>query len=335
MTRSPALVLAHWPGLDLYGPDDLARLGEVGTVLDTEPIADWQEPRATELLAEAEVIVGHWGCPRIDAAVLDRAPRLGLVAYAAGTVKGTVDEAVFGRGVRVTSGAPANAEPVAELTLAAVLFALKDVPWRRDEMRDPSLAARRQPSPVPLGSWGKTVGIVGASLVGRRVIELLGAFPHIAVTLYDPFVTEGEAVALGVTKLDLDELCRTCDVLSVHAPDLPATRGMIGRAQLAALRTGATVVNTARGALVDHDALVDELAAGRLTAVLDVTDPEPLPPDHPLLSLPTAFVTPHLAGSEGTELVRMVEHVAEEVRRWAAGEPAAHEVTADQLPRLA
>jgi phosphoglycerate dehydrogenase-like enzyme len=289
-------------------------------------------------LARTRVILGHWGCPPLDLSVVDRAPNLGLFAYAAGTVKQTVDPAVFDRGIRITSGAVANAEPVAEFTLAAILFCNKDVFWQRDVRRiprDPALRHFRPPSTVAVGNYDKTIGIVGASLIGRRVIELLAPFPRLQVALYDPYVDHQEAAALGVAKLDLDELCSTSDIVSIHAPDLPSTRHMIGAAQLAAMRTGATVINTARGALLDHDALRAEAASGRLYAVLDVTDPEPLPDTDPLWSLPNVFLTPHLAGSLGTELGRMIDHAVDEIDRWRVGRPARNEITKDQLPRLA
>ncbi len=322
-------------GLHLFSDNDLDHIGRTCRLLDREPLASWDDPRADALLGDAEVIVGHWGCPYVDGAVLDRAPRLGLFAYAAGTVKGTVDAEVFERGVRVTSGANANAEPVAEFTLAAVLFANKQVLWRRDEMRDPTIGPAFQTGADPVGNWNKTIGIVGASLVGRRVIDLLRPFEHLAVSLYDPYVTQDDARALGVTTMGLDELCASSDILSIHAPDLPATRRMIGAPQLAALRTGATVINTARGALLDHEALTAETKAGRLYAMLDVTDPEPLPRDHLLRTLPNVFVTPHLAGSEGTELARLTDYVADEIRLWAAGRPARNAITSTQLARLA
>jgi phosphoglycerate dehydrogenase-like enzyme len=188
---------------------------------------------------------------------------------------------------------------------------------------------------VAIGNYGRTIGIVGASLIGRRVIEMLRPFPQLHVLLYDPFVDADGAARLGVELSGLDGLCARSDVLSIHAPDLPSTKGMIGADQLAALPTGATVVNTARGALLDHDALVDELSTGRLRAVLDVTDPEPLPDDHPLRSLPNCWLSPHLAGSQGAELTRLIDHAAQEIERWRAGEPALNEVLASQLDRLA
>lgn len=337
-TSLPTLLIAHYQGLILFDDDALARLGDVANVLDPEAIGNWDDPRAADLLADAEVILGHWGCPRLDADTLDRAPNLGLFAYAAGTLKGTVSDAVFERGIRVTSGAAANAQPVAEFALASILFANKDVFWQRDRQhrpRDPAMFEHRPPSAVPVGNVGKTIGIVGASLIGRRVIELLRPFSDLTVALYDPFVDADEAAALGVTKLELDELCAVADVLSIHAPDLPSTRHMIGAPQLAALRTGATVINTARGALLDHDALCAEVAPGRLNAVLDVTDPEPLPDDHLLRKLPNVFLTPHIAGSLGTELGRLVDHACEEIRRWRMGLPAMNGITKDRLARMA
>ena len=338
MQTRPALVIAHHPSLRRFDDAALARIAEVADIIDPEPVGDWADPRADDLLARAEVILGHWGCPPIDASVLDRSPHLGLFAYTAGTIKRIVDASVFERSIRVTSGAAANAEPVAEFTLAAILFTNKDVFWQRDirrAPRDPAGREFRQASAIPVGNYDKTVGIVGASMTGRRVIELLAAFDHLDVVLYDPFVDDDAAAALGVRKMELDELCATCDILSIHAPDLPSTRHMIAAPQLAALRTGATVINTARGALLDHDALLAEVSTGRLSAVLDVTDPDPLPEDHPLWALPNVFVTPHLAGSLGTELRRLVDHAADEIDRWRSGRPARNEITIARLAHLA
>ena len=272
----PNIVIAHMPQILGFTDADLDRVASVGTVLDRVPVSAWNDSRADALLAVADVVLAHWGCPAIDVTVLDRAPNLGLIAYAAGTVKTVVTDAVWTREIRVTSGAVANAEPVAEFTIAAILWANKDALWRRVHTGQPD---RPTTGGVPRGNYGKTIGLVGASLVGRRVIELLALFPDLDVTLYDPFVTSEEAADLGVTKLDLDELCAGCDILSVHAPLLTSTVGLVGAPHLAALRDGATVINTARGPIIDHDALTAELTSGRLRAVLDVTDPEPLADD--------------------------------------------------------
>ncbi len=333
--NKPNIVIAHLPRLPLFSPADHDRLRAVGTLLDPEPIGDWSDARATTLLGEADIVLGHWGCPTLTADVLDRAPRLAMLAYGAGTVKTVVTEAVFDRGLRVTSCADANAEPVAEFTLGAILLANKDVFWRRDLLRAPEIAAQRQRSERPLGNWDKTIGLVGASLVGRRVVELLRPFSQFTVVLYDPYLSPAEAAALGVAKVELDELCAVSDIVSIHAPDLPSTFHMIGEPQLASMRTGATLINTARGRLVDHEALVAEVGSGRLSAMLDVTDPEPLPADHPLRTLPNVYLTPHLAGSEGSELGRLTDWVIDEIERFVDDRPPRHAITPDMLDTTA
>jgi phosphoglycerate dehydrogenase-like enzyme len=331
----PVIVFGMLDGMveHLFTTDQLARLEASGTVADPMPISAWDDPRADALLGRVEVLVGHWGCPTLTPEVLDRAPGLRLFAYAAGTVKWQVTDAVFERGIVVTSAAAANAVPVAEYAVAAILLANKGVFVVREQQRDPD--ARVTLDRARVGNRGTRVGIVGASLVGRLVIDALRA-TDLRLAVYDPYLSVAEADALGVEKVDdLDELCASVRLLSIHAPDIPPTRGMIGVAQLAALPDGATVVNTARPALVDQDALVAELTAGRLAAVLDVTEPDPLPAGHPLLGLPNAFVTPHVAGAMGNELVRLSELAVTEVERFVAGAPALYPVVAADLDRIA
>jgi phosphoglycerate dehydrogenase-like enzyme len=222
--------------------------------------------------------------------------------------------------------------PVAEYTVGAILWANKAAFVERERLRGvemPPLPRRH-----PVGNWAKRIGVVGASHVGRAVIALLAPY-RCEVVVADPYLTPDEAARLGVTAVDLDTLLATSDVVSLHAPALPETERMIAARQLARMMDGATLINTARGVLVDHDALVAELRTGRLCAVLDVTDPEPLPVDHPLLHLPTCVVTPHLAGSQGTEMSRLAELALDEIARFAAGEPALHPILASDVGRVA
>jgi phosphoglycerate dehydrogenase-like enzyme len=323
-----------YAGMEPYAlrPEHLARLAELCEVLEPTAVESLDTDRAAAVLAEAEILLGHWGCTRLDEARLAQAPRLRMLAYAAGTVKDVVTPATFERGILVTSGAAANAVPVAEYTVAVILLANKDAFVAAARMRDPNVLGG--PRRHPVGNWGKRIGIVGASHVGRLVIELLAPY-QLEVVVADPFLDAAGALALGARLVDLDELLATSDVVSLHAPALPETRHMIGAAQLAAMMDGAVLVNTARGSLLDHDALVAEVASRRLTAVLDVTDPEPLPPDHPLLRLPGAWVTPHLAGSAGAELSRMAELVLEEIERYCTGRPPLHPVHEQDLRVIA
>lgn len=332
---APVIVFGMLEGMigHLFTPGQLARLAASGRIADPVPLSSWDDPRADALLVEVEVLVGHWGCPTLTADVLVRAPRLRLFAYGAGTVKWQVTDAVFERGIVVTSAAAANAVPVAEYAVAAILLANKGVFVVREQQRDPDARVTLDRSRI--GNCRTRVGIVGASLVGRLVIDALRA-TDVELAVYDPYLSAEEADAIGVEKIDdLDALCASVRLLSIHAPDIPQTRGIIGGAQLALLPDGATVVNTARPALVDQDALLAELTAGRLAAVLDVTEPDPLPAGHPLLTLPNAFVTPHVAGAMGNELVRLSELAVSEVERFVAAQPPLHPVTAADLDRIA
>jgi phosphoglycerate dehydrogenase-like enzyme len=186
-----------------------------------------------------------------------------------------------------------------------------------------------------LSNHRRTVGIVGYSKVGRRVVDLLGRIGSAITLVADPYVTRGPIERAGATLLDLPELLRRSEILSLHGPALPGTRHMIGAAELALLPDGATAINTARGSLIDTAALTHECRQGRLFAILDVTDPEPLPSDHPLRHLPTVVITPQLAGSLGSEVLRLSDSMLDEIGRWTADEPLLAEVTAADLALIA
>ncbi len=335
MATKPRIVFGMLDGMveHLFTADQLARLGAVGEIGDPVPFATFDDERAATALAHAEILVGHWGCPTLTAEVMALAPKLGLFAYGAGTIKWQVTDAVWERGIVVTSAAAANAVPVADYAVGAILLANKGVFLVRELVRNPGVRLPLNLSKV--GNCGARIGIVGASFVGRMVVERLRD-TDLLLSVYDPYLTAADAAAMGVAKVDdLDELCASVDLLSIHAPDIPLTRGMIGAAQLALLHDGVTVLNTARPALIDQDALIAELTAGRLAAVLDVTEPDPLPAGHPLLALPNAFVTPHVAGAMGNELVRLSELAVQEVERFVAGEPPRYPVHAEDLDRIA
>nr|WP_277605331.1 hydroxyacid dehydrogenase [Glycomyces sp. L485] len=300
-------------------------------VLDIDPgaVAErFDEPRTAEALAETEVIVSGWGSPSLDAAAIEAAPSLHTVLHTAGTVK-WLSEAAWGRGIAVSSSAGANAVPVAEYTLASILMAGKGIFGLREDFRVKRSFVLGYIHPE-VGNFGRVIGVIGASKIGRRVIELLQPFDF-EILLADPFVDEAEAAKLGAELVGIDELVARADIVSVHAPSLPETVHLIDAERLAAMKAGAVVVNTARGSLVDTEALIAELREGRLSAVLDVTEPEPLPPESPLFDLPNVFLTPHVAGSQGNELARMGLRMVEEAERLAAGEPLAHRVDPTRL----
>ncbi|MFC9328905.1 hydroxyacid dehydrogenase [Kitasatospora sp. NPDC057015] len=318
----------------LFDDRTLARLAELADLDPARVLDDFTTQEAVTSLAEVEVIVSSWGCPPIDDAVLAAAPRLRAVVHAAGSIKHHITDACWRRGIRVTSAAWANALPVAEYTVAAVLLANKQLLRIREDYRSRRAPYDWQSGYRGAGNYRRTVGIVGASRIGRRVIELLR--PHdLDLLLHDPYVDAVEAARLGARAVGLDELCAASDTVSIHAPELPDTLHLIDRRRLALMRDGATLINTSRGALVDQGALERELASGRLDAVLDVTVPEVLPADSPLYDLPNVVLTPHIAGSLGGELHRMAAAAVDELARYAGGRPFAHPVLAEDVHRTA
>jgi phosphoglycerate dehydrogenase-like enzyme len=319
-----------YPGLDglVFEPATLDRLTAATRLVSPTPSAavadDWRD---------VEILVTGWGCPALDAAALDRLPDLRLVAHAAGTVRGLVTDALWDRGVTVTSAAAANAVPVAEFTFAAVVMAAKDLFGVRDRHRRVR-GASGVVDQGRMGTRGRRIGLIGASTIGRLVIERLRTLDvELAVT--DPYLDADDAQALGVTRMDLDDLLGWADIVSVHAPALPSTRHLLDAAALARMPDGAWLINTARGSLVDTDALTAELVSGRLHAFIDTPDPEPLPADSPLYGLDNAVLTPHIAGSMGSEVARMGDLAVTEVERFVAGQPLLHPVTRADLDRIA
>jgi phosphoglycerate dehydrogenase-like enzyme len=287
----------------------------------------------TEGLADLEAVFATWGMPVLSAGQLDLLPSLKAVFYAAGSVRHFAGP-LLERGIIVVSGADANAVPVAEYTLAAVLFSLKRG-WSQ------ALALRQGKGPgawsrQPMtGAYGSVIGLIGLSMVGRKVCRLLRNF-DLKVIAYDPVIDPRETDELDVELCPLEEVFARGDVVSLHAPLLPGTRGMITGAMIESMKAGSTFINTARGAIVAEEEMVAVLRRRPdLWAVLDVTDPEPPPAGSGLYELPNVILTPHIAGSMGGEVKRMADLVIAEFEAWRAGRLLRHAVSLKDLPTMA
>jgi phosphoglycerate dehydrogenase-like enzyme len=279
------------------------------------------------LLPGANAIMTSWDVARLDRDVIGAAPALGALAHMGGSVRRVVSDAVWEAGIRVTSAAPALGQDVAETTVGLIIVGIKRIWPLAQHVREGGW--RETPWWPSRELRGRVVGIVGGGNIGRHVVRLLASLePRMVV--YDPYLSDAEAARLGVEKAELDDLLRRADVLTLHAPSLPETEGMIDARRLALMKDDALIVNTARGSLIDERALIAELSKGRFFAFLDVTDPEPPAADSPLRRLPNVVVTPHLAGCI-ENCTRMSEMAVEELRRFFAGEPALYEVTPARL----
>jgi len=303
----------------VFSTDDVRRLMRLVEVDPTQILTSFDQVPKAEL-GEVELLLTGWGAPTLGAPELDAMPNLRGVVHWGGGVA-FLDSSAAERGIAVSSARAANAIPVAEFTVAMVVLAAKDAFWASRRYAQQQRRIDREAELPHAGLFGTTVGIVGASSIGTRVLQLLRGY-DVDLVLYDPSVSAETARQLGAEHVDdLVELARRSTILSIHAPELPHLRGMISREVLAALPDRATVINTARGALIDQDALIAELQDGRIRAILDVTEPDVLPAGHPLYTLPNVFLTPHLAGSMGSELRRLGSAATSEVARFVAGEP--------------
>lgn len=311
--------------------DELGRFAEVVHHDHPEPAG---AEMLADLLADADACITSWGVATIDAHVLAGAPRLRAMAHMGSSVKRFVSDAVWERGVRVTSAGVTLARDVAETTLGLMIVGRKQIWPLGQHVRDGGWRDSPAWDMWPARELARsTVGIIGASNVGRHVIDLLAPFDA-EILVADPFLDDEGAAALGVERVELDELLARADVVSLHCPETPETYHLLDSPRLAMMRDGALLINSARGALIDEPALIAELRTGRIFAFLDVTDPEPPALDSPLRQLANVVVTPHTAGCI-ENCNRMGELAVEELRRFFAGEPAVYEIRKEMLDRIA
>jgi phosphoglycerate dehydrogenase-like enzyme len=307
---------------ELYPPPVLDRLEALGEVTYNDTGDQYVEAQLSDHLEGVDVCLTGWGCPTLTEAVLSGADSLQLVAHVGGSVAAVASDALYDREIAVCSANRVMAPFVSEAVLAYTLSALRSVPQfdgalKRGEWPD----NRVFPSET---LYGATVGFVGLGEVGRNLLGLLEPF-DVTVNVYDPYVsTEDLGDVPFATLTDLDETLETADVVSIHASMTSETYHMLDTEKLALLADGCLLVNAARGAIVDEDALVTELDSRRLGAALDVYEAEPLPGGHPFRDQDGAVLGPHVAGNPSRG--HLADAVVAEVERLAAGDPLQHTV---------
>jgi phosphoglycerate dehydrogenase-like enzyme len=309
----------------------MEKLLQLGEVTQNEDLKAPNKERVKELIKEADIAITSWGTPSLDKDILDTAPNLKLIIHAAGSVKPIMSDQIFPRGIRVVSCANAIGIGVAETALGLTIISVKNVKELDTDIHNGEWAKNKMKTKE---MYGINIGVVGAGWVGRHFIKLLKNF-HVNILLYDPFVSEEQAKELGVKKVELDELMRSSEVVSLHAPSLPATNKMINRSNLKLMKDGATLINTARGSLIDEEALYEECKTGRIKACLDVTDPEPPAVDHPFRTLPNIIMTPHIAGAVTNGRFRIGLYTVQAIESFINREPILGEVKEEQLATIA
>lgn len=306
-----------------YGSEEWTALGERVELLCDRPLSAAEALSDPARLARVEILFSGWGGFPLNTEILAGLPRLRAVFFAGGTIKGVVTDAFWDLSIPIVSAAPANARPVAEYTLAALVFGLKGFVPRAAGLRagEPWGQSRAWP-----GTYRSTVGLVSFGAIAREVRRLLGSF-SVDVIVHDPYLTAAQARTHDVTPVSLDDLFSRSHAVSIHTPSLPETAGMIRAEHLLRLPPHSTFINSARGAVIDEPGLVAALRTRPdIQAFLDVTSPEPPPADSPLRSLPNVFLTPHVAGSIGVECRRMTHFLIAELDELLDGQPLRHAV---------
>ena len=285
--------------------------------------------------ADTEYIFSTWGMPAFtEAEIKTYLPALKAVFYGAGSVQGFA-RPFLNCGVKVFSAWAANAVPVAEYTVAQIILAGKDFFVQSRLLSKEDRAAAQARHGGHIGNYRKRVGLIGCGMIGSLVAEMLKGY-DLEVLAFDSFMSEEKAERLGVTPCSLEELFSTCSVVSNHLANNKDTQKMLRYEHFSVMLPYATFINTGRGAQVVEEDLVRVLnERADLTAVLDVTHPEPSPAGHPFYSLPNCFMTPHIAGSLGGEVVRMAEYMVNEYEALTAGRLVKYEVTLKMLETMA
>ena len=241
---------------------------------------------------DIDICVCCWGVPKFDAFVLEKANKLKFIGYLAGSVANVTSDEMYDRGIRISCGNEMFAQSVAECTVAYMLCAQRDL--------------RKYNNITNAGGWKesaftcrslieKEVGVVGYGAISRYLLEMLKPF-HVNIKLYSKHMTEEKAAELGVQKASLEEIFSTCDIVSVNTSKTPENHHLVNDTLLSMMPQDALLVNTARGAVIDEAALEPVVQAGKISAILDVFEVEPLPMDSKLRGLENVIIVPHDGG---------------------------------------
>ena len=285
--------------------------------------------------AGVEIVFSTWGMPVFtEEEIRTCFPSLKCVFYGAGTVQ-KFARPFLACGVKVFSAWAANAVPVAEMTVAQIILSNKGY-FLTNRLYQKQLRKEAKTAFAGcMGNYGETVGIIGAGMIGKLVIQMLKQY-RLKVLVFDPFLPKEKAAELGVEKCDLPTLFERAFAVSNHLANNEQTQGMLNYPLFARMRENAVFINTGRGAQVVEEDLVRILRERPdLTALLDVTFPEPPVEDHPFYTLPNCLLTPHIAGSAGDEVARMGLYMLEELKAYQSGTGARYEVTEKLLETMA
>lgn len=308
---------------ETFFPSDIVReLESLGQVTWNTSEKQFSDEELQEKIKNTEVCISGWGCRRFDENILKDSKRLRLIAHTGGSVAGIVSEYLYEKGIKVISGNWIFAESVAEGVIAYILCSLRQLPFYSNAVQ---AGQWRKEQYFNEGLLNQTIGLVGFGMVSRYLVKMLMPF-SVKIKVYDPYITDEVCLEHGVERSSLEDIFSTSKIISIHAPKTPDTYHMIGSKLLKAIPDGSLLINTARGSLIDEEALSEELQKNRFKALLDVFEVEPLPLDSKLIGLPNVILIPHMAGPTVDRRKIVTSALIEEIENFFSGKGLKYEI---------
>ena len=305
-----------------FTPENVERIEALGEVIWNPSDQHLTPEEMRDMLVDVDVCFCCWGVPPFDSVVLEKANKLSIIAYVGGSVNHFATDEVYKRGIHVLTGNEEFARSVAEGNLGYIIAALRRLPqtvnqmaeegWQHVYLRTESLLEQN-------------VGIVGLGTISRHLISYLKPF-KCNIKLFSNHTSDEEAAELGVEKVSLEEMFKTCKIISINSSRTPKNYHIISDELMSLLRPDCLIVNTSRGSLIDEEAMAKHLRAGHFRAILDVYEVEPLPVDSPLRGLENCILIPHRGGPTTDRRAAATRVVIDDVIALRDGRPAKYEV---------
>lgn len=291
--------------------------------LEPEEIAEYAK--------DAEVIMTGWGHPMITGKALENT-KIKLIVHIGGSVADYVNDEVYEKSVRVISGNELFAESVAEGTIAYMMLALRKMPDYVEDMRQGNW--KSDVCPPTEGILDQTIGIIGVGAISRILIQMLKPF-RVRLKLYSGYPIDEEFLKEhNAVQTSLEDIFATCKIVSLHSSLTERTKGMIGKEHFDLLQDGAVFVNTARGAIIREDEMIEALKENRFRAVLDVYCQEPLDVNSPLRTMKNVYCMPHKGGPTSDRAAMITMRLADEVVHFAEGKAIKYEISNEYAKRM-
>jgi phosphoglycerate dehydrogenase-like enzyme len=319
---------------EIYGNKEIAEINRL-IDLKCEPMSSAEVEADPEVLHDCQVVMTEWGSVRFDQELLEFAPCLEAVFYAGGSIKGLVSDEFWDRGIVISSAYGANAISVAQYTVSQIISCTKRLPQFTKQTKKIKDFPSRELFYMP-GTYESVLGIISLGMIGWQVCKYIQAITEMRIIAYDPFVSKDQTRAMNVELCSLEDIFAQSDIVSLHTPVLNETKGMITGEHFEMMKPDSSFINTARGIIVREDEMIEVLKRRKdITAILDVTEPEPPNSDSPLYELKNVILTPHIAGCMGPECKRMSKYMIDELERYINGKKLKWQISRERSLILA